>query len=219
MTEPRSFTMPKRNIILLAGVGLLVLLVLVGLVRYSSVRKEAINQENALEQQYRANQNELSSYTAGAREQFSVVVAQTAALERILGNAVKGRYEGEGQHPGTGGALFSAIKEAYPDLDLSAYNRIVDYIQSKREAYKNVQNKLLDMIASYENYLTESIFRSPFLGSFPSKGLEARVGRKVYKGEDALDQMKNIVLTPQARNAYETGDDTPLEFPTGTTGP
>jgi uncharacterized protein YeeX (DUF496 family) len=136
-------------------------------------------------------------------------------LNRIIEDAVKGRYEGEGQQPGQGtgqGALFSAIVEAYPQLDLSIYDRIVDYIQGKREAYKNVQNKLLDMIQDYENYLADSVFRQAFLSNFPSNRLEARVGKTTYKGAAALDKMKEIVLTAEATKAYEEGEEEPLDF-------
>ena len=214
-TNDRTVSLSKGKMILI-GVGVLVLILLFGVCStYTGSRSGAVRKENALEAQYRANQNELSSYQAGAREQFGAVLTQTAALERILSDAVKGRYEGGGggQQPGTGGALFSAIREAYPNLgDLSLYNRIVDYIQSKREAYKNVQNKLLDMIADYENYLSSGLVRGVALSGYPSRGLEARVGNKVYKGSAALDQMKQIVLTKEAQKAYETGEDKPLDF-------
>lgn len=202
----------KKQMIIGGAILAIVVIFFSGVGCYSSARKGAINKENALEAQYRANQNEISSYKAGAREQFSVAVAKTDALNRIIEDAVKGRYEGAGQKPGTGGALFSAIKEAYPTLDLSVYDRIIDYIQGKREAYKNVQNKLLDMIQDYENYLSDSLTRQALLSNFPSNRLEARVGDTVYKGDAALQKMKQIVLTKEAEKAYENGEEEPLDF-------
>lgn len=214
-TDQPSFTMDRRRMITFGAIGVLFVVFLGGVCGYNGVRKEAINKERSLNAQYRSNQNELSSYKAGAREQFSVAVASTNALNTIIEDAVKGRYEGDTGAQPTGGALFSAIVEAYPNLDRNTgiYERIVDYIQGKREAYKNVQNKLLDMIADYENYLSDSIFRQPFLSNFPSNRLEARIGNNPpAKGEAALEEMKRIVLTAEASKAYESGEEEPLDF-------
>jgi hypothetical protein len=203
-------TISNKRTLQFGIIAIVLVVLLIGTCTWTGARKGAIRRENALEAQYRDNQNELSSYIAGAREQFSAVLTQTAALERILTEAVKGRYEQNGTPQG---GLINVLREAYPNLgDLSLYNRLVDFIQSKREAYKNVQSKLLDMIREYEDYLSESITRGWALSGYPSRGLEARVGDKVYKGEAALDQMKIIVLTKEAEKAYESGEDTPLDF-------
>ena len=134
-------------------------------------------------------------------------------MNKIIADAVKGRYDGKMQ-PGTGGALFSAISEAYPDLsnNLDVYDKIVDYVAAKREAYKQTQNKLLDMLRAYDTYREDGLIRSVLVRSlgFPSQGLEARIGTSVKRGHEARDQMYLIVLTEDAKQAYETGTDKPL---------
>lgn len=49
--------------------------------------------ERQLNAQYLSNQNYLSTYIAGFYEQSNVLSAQSDQLDRILTDAVKGRYE------------------------------------------------------------------------------------------------------------------------------
>lgn len=182
----------------------------------NSIRDEGIAKENGLEQQYQTNQNELSTYTATILESLGVADRGTSKQKEIIVEAVKGRYDGAMQ-PGTGGAYFSAITEAYPTQTGTpeAYGKVQDQITAGRTAYKNTQNKLLDQIRAYENWKDQGFPRSiviSFLG-FPSNSLEARVGDTKYKGEDALDYMKRLVLTDDAVASYETGRTAPLIVP------
>lgn len=179
----------------------------------NGVRSTMLVQEKSLNSQYLANQNELSSYQAGFYEQIGVANLKSDKMNKIISDAVKGRYDGNMQ-PGTGGALFSAIAEAYPDLsnNLDVYDKIVDYVAAKREAYKQTQNKLLDMLRAYDTYREDGLVRSSLVRmlGFPSQGLEARIGTSVKRGHEARDQMFLIVLTEDAKKAYETGTDKPL---------
>lgn len=62
------------------------------------------------------------------------------------------------------------------------------------------------MLRSYDTYRTADIYRSFALSfmSFPSNNLEARLGTQVVRGMEARDQMYLIVLTKDAKKAYET---------------
>lgn len=48
---------------------------------------------------------------------------------------------------------------------------------------------------------------------FPSDSLEARIGDNVYRGRDALDKIKTLVVTKDTVTAYESGETAPLFEP------
>lgn len=212
-----SSTGPSKAL-LTTIVGFVVLVILAFSVfgYINTVRNEGIKQENALEAQYRANQNELSTYVLQFKESLGVAGAGADKLEEILTEAIKGRYDGN-MAPGTGGSMFSAITEAYPDLTATtqAYAKVQDLVVSGRNGYKNEQNKLLDQIRAYENWSESGLFRSMVVDmiGFPSDSLEARIGNTTYKGAEALDRMKDIVLVKDATEAYDTGEMAPLIEP------
>lgn len=190
----------------------LLLFVAYPLASLSSTKSQGVDKETQLTAQYRDNQNTLSAYIAGFYEQTGVAKVKSDKLNAILLDAVKGRYEGK-MSPGTGGAFFSAITEAYPDLSaLNIYDKIVDYVSAGREGYKNKQTLLLDRIRDYDNWRNKGLFHPGWvkLAGFPSTNLEA--GPDVT-GSAALVKMKQIVLTSQARKAYETGEDQILTIP------
>ena len=211
-----SASSSKKLITIGASVVALLIIVVSVFGFINSVKNEGIKRENALESQYRANQNELSTYILQFKESLGVADKGSSKLEEVLTEAIKGRYDGK-MAPGTGGSMFSAIQEAYPDLTATtqAYAKVQDLVVSGRNSYKNVQNKLLDQIRSYEDWKGTGMIKpmvADMLG-FPTNALEARVGDKTYKGEEALDKMKDIVLVKEASQAYETGETAPLVEP------
>ena len=208
--------------------GLIVTLVVLGVLAvglfslYSYVNKtrsEGITHETGLNAQYLDNQNELSAFKSSFYEQIGVANLKSDKIDKILEDAVKGRYEGKMQ-PGTGGAMFSAITEAYPDIkgQLDLYDRIVDFIKAGREAYKQKQSNLLGKLQAYDKWRQDGIVRSIVVKSvlgFPSDALEARIGTTVTRGAAARDQMYVIVLTSDTKKAYETGIDEPMKVDGG----
>jgi hypothetical protein len=206
----------KKGMFALIGCGGLVVIILIlGLSCYSflnGVRKETVTQETALSAQYQSNQNYLSAYISGFYEQLGVANLKSDKMDKILTDAVKGRYGEDGFKPG--GAFVSAMKEAYPDLKgLDIYDRIITYVSGQREGYKAIQDKLLDMLRTYDTWRESDYFRKVVLGFIgaPTNNLEARIGTEVWKGEMAEEKMKQIVLTEQATTAYKTGKMEPLK--------
>lgn len=214
--------------IVLLGMGgffLFIVLVIGGCGLYAnSLRNEGVTQERALSSQYLDNQNFLSGYISGFYEQVGVAQASTDALDRVLTDAVKGRYDGKtSAQPGTG-SLFSAIAEAYPELSaqelLRIWGKIQDYVTSQREGYRNKQSKLLDMLRTYDTWRETGgpgkrlILSLGIIADFPSNNLEARIGETKLTGEVARDKMYQIVLDSTTLKAYETGKLDPLKIPT-----
>lgn len=208
---------------LLGIVAFVVVLVIVAVSFYNTVngtRGTVITKENALIAQYKDNQNELSTYILQFNESLGIADRQSDKLNEIILDAVKGRYDNDTSlQPGTGGAMFSAIAEAYPDLTATTelYAQVQELVVSGRNAYKNKQSKLLDLIRDYNTYLNQDIFRSWVIDTFIDAPTEDNLvivdAGVTYKGEDALEQISQIVLTQDAVDAYESGTQNPLITP------
>lgn len=184
--------------------------------KINTLRNEGIPIESGLNAQYLDNQNQLSAYISEFYETVGVANLKSDKMDTILVDAMKGRYEGNSSAQVGRGQLFSSIKEAYPNLDLSIYDRIIDLIHAGREHYKQAQSKLLDMLRSYDNWRSTGIVQSWIIKNilgFPSERLEARIGTQVTRGAAARDQMYLIVTTADTQKAYQTGTMDPLQIP------
>lgn len=179
----------------------------------NGIRNEAVTRETQLSAQYQVNQNHLSAFISEFRESVGIADRKTEQLDRVLTDAVTGRYGDEGFS--SNGALFSAITEAYPDLKgLDIYDMIFDTIRAGRSDFKNQQDKLLDQLRSYDLWRKQGIIRSWALGNYaPSNNLVARVGGTEVTGKAALAQMYRIVTTSDTTRAYNTGTMEPLTVP------
>lgn len=203
------------------GKGLITLIVvaviaaLSGLWVYNKVNAEynaGIALEIKLSAQYQDNQNTLDAATKKIVESVGVANLKSEKFRQIISDAVKGRYEGKMQ-PGTGGAMFSAIQEAYPQLDLAIYDKIVDLIATERETFKQAQSKLLASVQQYKQWKNTDIIRQWFVAKyFPSDNLEARIGSKVVTGAAALEQIQLLVTSQGTDDAFSSGKQDPLKF-------
>lgn len=197
----------------IVGVGLalfLVIALLVGFAKFNGLRNQAVSKEAALVAQYQDNQNELSTYVLQFKESMGVAAKGSERLEDILVEAIKGRYDGN-MNPGTDGSMFSAIAEAYPDLTATteSYAKVQDHVVSGRNAYKNKQTKLLDMIRDYETWRETDVINSFIIRSWvgvPTDRLKVTVDGETFTGENALNKISQIVLTRDAVDAYTTGE-------------
>ncbi len=185
----------------------------------NGVRNELVRQETALNAQYQDNQNELANYEVAFYEQTGLANLKSEKMDKIISDAVKGRYEGADGQPverGQGGAFFSALIEAYPDLrgQLDVYDKIISFVASGREAFKAKQSKQLDMIRAYESYRQTGWVRSWFIDRIGYPSLRAQIGTQVVRGPDALAQMELIVTTEATNRAYQSGTMKSLEVPT-----
>ena len=184
---------------------------------FNKINNEGVKQETALVAQYKDNQNELSAYVLKFKESLGIADRQTDKLDEILEDAVKGRYDGN-MEPGTSGSMFSAITEAYPDLTQTtkSYEKVQDLVVSGRDSFKNKQSKLLDMVSKYDSWRNTGLIRKGFIEDrFPSEVLTVTDNGKSYSADAALERIRNIVLTQDAVDSYETGTQDPLLLPEG----
>ncbi len=203
-----------------AGIGLAVvlLLLLVNFVIGNGVTNEGNKKEADLNSQYLDNQNYLSDCVLRIRESAGVVKGEAAALDEILTDAVKGRYdEGSSAQVG-GGQLFSAIVEAYPDLSAlsGSFDNVLAVVNGCRTDFRGKQTQLLDKLKAYDQWRTGSWTVRHYGDGFPSNNLQARIGNTTPKrGQEALDQMYLIVTVKGNDESFETGE-TEAEDPFGT---
>ena len=196
--------------------GVLILSALIFFVSLNGKQKTMVAKESALSGQYKMNQNDLSTYVNTIKESLGIAQTGNAALNKVLADAVSGRYDGNtSAQPGTG-TLFSAITEAYPDLTANAalFSNVQSAVLAGREGFKNKQDKLSDMIRDYDTWRN-----SGFINSFmvrlvgaPSSNLKAAVGDQVLTGDAALAQMNRQVLAGAAIESYKTGIDNGLDL-------
>ncbi len=207
--NPKGFTVVGGVIL-----ALLVVLVGAGLALYgyaNALRSEDVNWSTQLNAQYLSNQNYLSAYVSGFYEQLGLVKYKSEKMNEILLNYAKAR----GEKGAVSQAFLAAVVEAVPDLKgLNIADKMLAYVQSGREGYRATQDKLLDMLRSYDKWREDGYVQSWIIANVigaPSERLEARIGAMVYRGKEAREKMYVIVLASDAKKAYGTGTMEPLQ--------
>jgi len=182
---------------------------------YTSVRNEGRSQELAMTAHWKNTQSRYGQFRLGMADKLAIAREKRDAINKILVDAVAGRYDKANQ-PGTVDqqAVFSAIVEAYPDTKgLDIFDGLLKDIQAGREAFAKDQETMADMVRSYNSWRTTGSFLHPTFvnwAGFPSPTLEARVGDKVYTGQEALDKMSKVIVGQDTGEIFDTGNDKPL---------
>ena len=199
-----------------AIVALLLIIVVSFISSVNGTRNTLITKEQELVGEYKTNQNELSTYTNQVTETLGVAEAGSDKMNQIMKDAISGRYDNNMQ-PGTGGSMFSAIAEAYPESSLvkstAMYEKVQDLVIAGRNQYRNTQNKLIDRARDYETWTQTDFVRSfivkNVLGA-PTDSLKITIGQNTFRGQDALDKLSQPILSGAAIQSYETGVTEPI---------
>lgn len=208
----------KPRVIVALGVAAVLFLTVVVLYgKFNSTQKTMVQKEVTLSAKYTDNQNVLSQFKLSIREALGVSEASTAAQDKVLTDVIKGRYEaGSTAKPGDGSA-FSAIVEAYPNVQgiAESFAKVQSAIFAGREAFKNQQTALLDLLRDYDTWRNSGFIHSKIVSMVgaPSNNLEAAIGDDVVTGDSALRRMKRIVLSADAKESFETGEDNGVPTP------
>jgi hypothetical protein len=131
------------------------------------IHNTGIQKEEQILHQNNDNTILLNQMVAGVYDQVHIANLKSAQMDKILKDAVSGQLQLTGNQKGS---LFSALTEAYPNLDLSIYDRIATYVQGKRDAYQNAQQLLQDRLRDFDTWRL-SFPASMFAGSFPDSNL------------------------------------------------
>jgi hypothetical protein len=209
-----NFQNLKHKPLIIAGASVALVLILIFSIigKINSVQKDAIQRETTLSAQYDANRIKLSQIKTTFYSSLDVANLKTDKMDKIIEDAVKGRYDGNTSAQVGTGTLFSAITEAYPDLgqNMQLYDDIVHFLMSERKEYAEYQTKLRDMIREYDTWRKSGIVHRWFVGlaGAPTDALEAQANGVTLTGEPALQQMKRLVISSDAQQSYDTGVDT-----------
>lgn len=193
-----------------AAIGLMLVFVVIILV---TTRNSVINAGNDKQQtlirDYKDTTNVLSTCLVNTKTAVGVANAQTTALDKVITDAVRGRYTGSTTaKPGTSGSLFSAIAEAYPDLNglSKTFGDALIIITGCRKDFYDSQKVLQAEVAGFNSWKTNTWkVRHLGGGNFPSNALLIEVAGKPVKGNAALEQMGRLVVVSEAQTGRDTG--------------
>lgn len=197
--------------------ALAVAFVLLTFLSVSQVQSQGVALENQLNAQYVANQNVLSNYINGFYEQLGVANLQSQKIDKILVGAVSSQFDlrawaaNPKKNP-----LFSALGEAYPQVSLSQYQQIINYIANGRQQFQQSQQTLLTDLERFDVYRQSGFFVHPFMVSLagvPNGNLHVTVDGVTYTGAAAEARMWDIVRNQQADQEFVSGVGNPLTVP------
>lgn len=210
-----SMTMKLKGLITLGVVGAVGAYVYVAA---NSLQQEGIKYETDLNGMYVHNQIVLSNFKQAIYEKVQVANLKSAQMDKIIEDAIKGRYDGGKMQPGTTGSMFSSIREAYPDIGkhMDIYDKIVDSITGYREEFKNDQSAMVSELKSFDRWRQSGLIQ-PLIISYvlrmPNEALVAHIGSEDKTGKDALKQMWTIVTSEGTQKSFKTGVEEPTVIP------
>lgn len=206
----------KKLLIIGGIVGAIALFAMYAIGTYTKVRNDGRQREIALSAQWNSMQADYGQFRTGFYDQISIAREKRDAMNKILNEAVAGRYDKGQAGSGAidGKALINAVREAYPDLGgLDIYDKILAYIVKGRNDFATKQSALQAKVAEYNTWKDTGSFLHPVFAGwlFPSDRLVARVGDKTYKGQEALDKMSKVIVGSDTTEIFDSGEDKPLD--------
>jgi hypothetical protein len=201
------------------GAGFVALLLIIWFIIHQSVISSGNKQEATMSGDYADGANYLSNCVIKTKQAANVTVAQTDALDKILSDAVSGRY-GTGANF-DGGSMISAIVEAYPDTSglSKSFQDALSIIAGCQDDFRNKQSKILDDVRSFRSWKTGSWpVRTFGGGGFPNDNLYISIGDLDLTGDAALKKMSKPIVETSILQDYATGT-TNTENPFATEAP
>lgn len=225
----KLFLKENKPVVIGGAAIVVVLIFLVGFLINNSVTNNGNKKQEDLIAYYNDTENVLSDCLKKTKQSIGLTQAQTDALDRVITDAVRGRYtEGSTAVPGEGNPLFSAIVEQYPDTaGLSkSFQDVLVVINGCRSDFRDSQAKLQANVAAFNKWRTGSLTVRTFGGEYPTNALEINFKDGTLNGKAALAQMRKLVVVSEARSGRDSNvieNDDPFaepapEVPTGPTG-
>lgn len=167
---------------------------------YQGVQNEGLRQEKQIVSLNNSNTIELNQYVASLKEQVGIANVKSNALDKVLKDALAARYNPtQMSDPSAKGSFYSAMHEAYPNIDLSLYDKILDFVKAKREGYSVLQKQMQGLLEQFDVW-RGSFPNSLFTGKLPDHWLTVQDndGNKLT-GQKALDYL-NTISQPNGSN-------------------
>lgn len=116
---------------------------------YIKYQEIGVKSENELETMYQSNQNHLGQLSLKVKEALGVAKLNNAELNKLVTDAVRGRYGNEGE---SANQLMLWVQENYPGMyDPSLMLNVQQAILAGRTDFQAKQDMLLDRRRVYEN--------------------------------------------------------------------
>lgn len=219
--NPSGFKFTPPLIIGLVVAGAVVLILLITLV---FIPQPIISQGKQLESGMSANYadgaNYLSNCVVKTKRAAQVTTAQTAAVDKVLKDAVSGRY-GSGNTMDKA-KLFSSIVENYPEAAVATLNKtfqdMLAIVTGCQDDFRNKQSTILDGVRQFNSWRTGSWSVRTFGGSnFPDTDLYITLPGINLTGRAAMVKMSTPIVDGDTVGAYQNGvQDTTDPFATPT---
>ena len=188
-----------------------------GISTYTSIRNDGRNTELSITAKYKAMQSSYGQDRLAFTDMIGIAREKRDAMDKILTDAVSGRYNKPGSPQVDNGKLFSAITEAYPDLTgLNIFDKVSDFVGQMRSKFAQDQAQIAEMIKNYNSWRTTGSFLHPTFVSwagFPSDALEMQANGNTYRGKEALEKMSRPIIGSDTGVIFDTGVDQPALTP------
>lgn len=193
----------------IAAIAIIIVVSIIGM--YTSVRNEGRHEELALTATYKAVMVSYGQDRLSFTDQIGIAREKRDAMDKILVDAVAGRYNKDGSPQVDSGKFFSAITEAYPDISgVNIYDKILEFVTKMRNKFATDQTQIQEAIQKYDEWRTTGSLLHPWFVSmcgFPSDSLEVIVNGKTVRGQEALDMMKRPIVGNDTNRIFDNGVD------------
>lgn len=203
----------KNRVLVAVGAAVVVLaIVILMVVQYRiGVRNDGEARQERVEQLYDNSRNSLSTCLDQGQIAAQVTEQEFESLKEILVEVVGARYVSESSASAVigGGQLFSAVVEAYPQIDQRSWQNLQTVVVGCRSEFQGAQNRLLDEAQQFDTWmLNNSIWNSGIKSDFPTDDLTVvnLSADSVETGQDALEYMTRVITVEDANTAFETGE-------------
>ena len=188
----------QKGSALVVGLSILGALLTIGLFIwgfYISAYDKGVSYETQIEAAWENNENILSAHKKKLHQALSTSKLNASQVEGIITKALEARY-GEGGMQ----ASWAWIQENHPNLDQTINKQLMQIMEAGENEFKSAQTRMVDTKRGYEAAIQKQyLFGEGWwlkLAGFP------RIN---------LDDFK-IISTSDARRAFETGLDEPIDF-------
>ena len=192
------------------AVVVVVVIVVIGVINtIKGTFNEGERQEQTLTALYNESINSLSTCLDQGRVAAQVSQEEFEQLKGVLTEVVGVRYQ-EGDDVSEvlgGGSAFSAIVEAYPQIDQRSWQNLQTTVVGCRDEFQGSQDRIQANAANYEKWrVTDDAFNWWIKDQFPSDELTVTLpsGTPLY-GRAAFEHITRVVTVAEANLAFESG--------------
>jgi hypothetical protein len=203
-----------RNIVLgIGGIFVAISLLLWFFIWPQSVQSQGNKHETGITAAYEDGANYLSACINKSQQAADLANANTAALDKIVSDAVAGT--GNAGHfnlstPGGRSGLYAMFVQAYPNVDglNKTFNNVLIVITGCQDDFRNKQSLVIDRVRAFTAWRAGSWITRTFGGNnFPNDNLRIPLPgtQTVLTGMAALDRASVPIVNTLTSNAYQRG--------------